>query len=61
MIVGTCNVDDYPEFPEEYDFNELPTLILFKDGKELGRITDPATKKDIIEFVDKLCDDKGSK
>lgn len=61
VIVGSCDVDDYPEFLTEYNFNVLPTLILFKDGKELGRMTDPAKKEDIIEFVDRLCDGKETK
>ena len=31
------DVDDNPEFAEEYQVSSIPCVILFKDGKEVAR------------------------
>ncbi len=38
LKVGKLNVDDYPELAMRYGVMGIPTLILFKDGREVVRI-----------------------
>ncbi|MBE6392247.1 MAG: thiol reductase thioredoxin [Lentisphaerae bacterium] len=37
LIIGKVNVDDNAELAAKYNITTLPTLILFKDGKEISR------------------------
>ena len=37
--VGKCDVDSNPGVPTEFGLMYIPTLIIFKDGKELKRFT----------------------
>ena len=37
-IVAKLNVDDNPETPTTYGIMGIPTLIYFKDGKEVDRV-----------------------
>jgi thioredoxin-like negative regulator of GroEL len=36
----------------EYDVTAVPTLILFKDGKELARQTGAMRKDDLVAWLD---------
>jgi thioredoxin 1 len=38
LTVAKLNVDDYPELQGQFGVFGLPTVVLFKDGKEVGRI-----------------------
>lgn len=38
MTVAKLNVDDHPELQGAFGVFGLPTIILFKDGKEVGRV-----------------------
>lgn len=35
--IAKINVDDNPDSSGEYDVMSIPTTILYKDGKEIGR------------------------
>jgi len=35
--VGKMNVDENPETPSKFGIMSIPTVILFKEGKEVGR------------------------
>lgn len=37
VIIGKVNVDDEPELARRYGVMSIPTVLLFKDGKELDR------------------------
>jgi len=39
LKVAKVNIDENPELPAKYDIMSIPTLMLFKDGKEIGRVT----------------------
>lgn len=39
MVVGKVNVDEAKELAQEYGVMSIPTVIIFKDGKEAERIT----------------------
>jgi thioredoxin 1 len=37
VLVTKLNVDESPQMPQKYGIMSIPTTILFKDGKEVGR------------------------
>ena len=39
LTVATLNVDDHPRAAARYDVLALPTLILFRDGAPVARLT----------------------
>lgn len=45
--VAKINVDDYPELATELAVMNIPTLIFYKKGKELGRLVGVNTKENI--------------
>lgn len=38
LKVVKVNTDENPELPAKYNIMSIPTLILFKDGKEVNRV-----------------------
>ena len=47
------NVDEHGELAQKYGVMSIPTLILFKDGKEIDKSIGFMPKEDIIEFINK--------
>jgi thioredoxin 1 len=52
--VGKLNVDDYRALAQEYRISNIPTMILFKDGKEVTRIVGVKNKEYILQEIDKV-------
>lgn len=50
--VGKLNVDESPEVALEYQIRSIPTMIIFKDGKEVGKIVGVVHKQDITDALD---------
>ena len=48
ITVGKVNVDDENALAMKYDVMSIPTLIVFKDGKEAARIVGARPKADIL-------------
>lgn len=46
------NVDDEPGLAGEYGVMSIPTLVLFKNGREAGRIVGLHAKEKIAELLD---------
>ena len=46
-------IDANKNFPlaKRYNFRLVPTLIVFRDGKEVKRITQPSTKSEILSLI----------
>ena len=38
LTVGRVDVDDSPEIAARFGIDSIPTLIVFKDGKEIDRL-----------------------
>lgn len=36
--IGRANVDECKDFAEKYHVENLPTLLIFKNGEEVGRV-----------------------
>lgn len=49
--VAKLNIDDFPEIAEKEGVEVIPTLILYRDGKALGRIVAPDSKGKIDDFI----------
>lgn len=50
--VGKVDVDANEELAAEYKTMSIPTLIVFKDGKEANRSVGVVPKQKILELVD---------
>ena len=53
VIVGKLNIDDYTEFAIGLGVMSIPTLILFKDGEEAGRMIGVQPKQAILDMIDR--------
>jgi thioredoxin 1 len=51
--VVKLNVDDNPSVSQRYGIKGIPTLILFKNGKEEERIVGATGKEAIARLIDK--------
>ena len=53
VIVGKLNIDDYTEFAIGLGVMSIPTLILFKDGEEDGRLVGVQPKHAILNMIER--------
>jgi len=51
--VVKLNVDDNPSTAQRYGIKGIPTLILFRDGKEVERLVGATPKESIVKMIDK--------
>ena len=47
------DVDKNPNSPQKYGVMSIPTTILFKDGKEIGRQVGFAGKQKFVDILDR--------
>ena len=45
------NVEDFPQIAQEYGVMNIPTMIVFKQGEEAGRITGLMPKEEIKKKI----------
>ena len=48
-VVAKMNTDENPQTPSDYAILGIPTLILFKDGREVDRVVGYAPRKTLEE------------
>ncbi len=53
LIVGKVNVDEEGALAGQFGVQSIPTVILFKDGKELGRQVGFAGKGGYVQLLSK--------
>ncbi|MBP2626341.1 MAG: thioredoxin [Firmicutes bacterium] len=53
-IVAKVNVDEQQQLANNYTVMSIPTLLLFKDGKEVDRIVGYRPRKDLMDAIDKV-------
>ena len=46
------NIDDHPETPSSLGIRSIPTLMLFKDGKQVSVITGAQPKSSIKTWIE---------
>ena len=51
LYVGKVNIAYEPELVEKYEVSSAPTLVFFKDGKEIQRLTGVQKKVDLEKFI----------
>lgn len=51
--VVKLNVDDNPATAQRYGIKGIPTLILFREGKEVERVVGATSKESITRMIDK--------
>ena len=51
ISVGKINVDESVGIAMEYNVVSIPTMIIFKDGKEASRIVGYTPKEEILEAL----------
>ncbi|MCK3683455.1 thioredoxin [Maribellus sp. YY47] len=50
--VGKVNVDHNQQLAQKYNVRNIPTMLIFIDGKEVGRIVGVKTKRAILKEVE---------
>jgi len=53
VTLGKLNVDENPLTAQKFGIRGIPTLILFKNGKEVSRIVGVTPKNDIQKEIEK--------
>lgn len=51
--IGKLNVDDHNEIATRYGIISIPTFILFKGGKESGKMVGSVSKAKLAELLSK--------
>lgn len=54
IIVGKVNVDENPQVAGKYGVMSIPTVILFKEGKEIRRKVGFESKESLVKLVSDL-------
>jgi thioredoxin 2 len=49
--VVKVNSDENPALSHQFGIKGIPTIILFRDGKEVDRLTGAASRESIIQFL----------
>ena len=53
MVFAKCNVDDNPETPGKYGIRSIPTLLIFRDGNLVDRITGMVNRSKLEDAINK--------
>jgi thioredoxin 1 len=53
VLIMKLNVDENPTMPQKYGVMSIPTTILFKNGKEIGRASGFSGKESFEELMKK--------
>ncbi|MBN2939313.1 MAG: thioredoxin [Collinsella sp.] len=51
IAVAKCNVDENEELALKYGVMSIPTLIIFRDGTEVGRLVGALPKEKLVEEI----------
>jgi thioredoxin 1 len=54
MKMSKLNVDDHPQVAGRFRVMNIPTLLLFKDGKEADRIVGVVPKEELTRRIDRV-------
>ena len=52
LKIGKLNVDESQETPSQFGVMNIPTMIVFKNGKEASRIVGAMSKTDLQKKID---------
>ena len=54
LKVGKLNVDDHPQVAAQFRVMNIPTLLLFKGGKEVDRIVGVVPREELTRRIDRV-------
>jgi thioredoxin 1 len=54
VYVGKVNIEQYQTLAQKYQIRNIPTMILFKDGKEVSRIIGIKSKQYILQQINNV-------
>jgi len=54
LTVAKVNIDKNPETPQKYGVRGIPTLILFKGGKQVATKVGALPKSKLLEWIDSV-------
>ncbi|NDV77357.1 thioredoxin [Dysgonomonas sp. 511] len=54
--IGKLNVENYKKFASDMGIEALPTIIVYKNGKEVQRIKGLVKKEELVRVVEKYSD-----
>ncbi|MDR1528758.1 MAG: thioredoxin [Puniceicoccales bacterium] len=54
VVIAKVNVDECQELAERFGVQSIPTIIFFKNGKEVNRTVGMKTKVDILSIINSL-------
>ncbi len=52
--VGKVNVEEYQALAQKYQIRNIPTMILFKNGKEVNRFVGVKNKEFLMQEINKI-------
>lgn len=52
LSLGKVNVDEERELAMQYGIQFIPTLVFFKGGNELGRVSGYKEKRELLSLID---------
>jgi len=53
-VVAKMNVDENKQTPTQFNINAIPTMIFFKNGKEIARVVGAGSKDEIKAKIDQM-------
>jgi thioredoxin 1 len=53
-VIAKLNVDENRQTPGQYSIHAIPTMIFFKNGKEVSRLVGAETKNAIKSKIDEM-------
>jgi thioredoxin 1 len=51
LVIAKINIDENPNVPGQFGVRSIPTMILFKDGKQVDQIVGNLPKDSIVSVV----------
>jgi|SRR5579871_4354225 len=51
--VGKLNIDENPSTAERFNVRSIPTVLIFKDGREIGRVVGAQPKSEIVSRLER--------
>jgi thioredoxin 1 len=52
--VGKVNVEEYQALAQKYQIRNIPTMILFRNGKEVNRFVGVKNKEFLLQEINKV-------
>jgi thioredoxin 1 len=52
-FVGKVNIEQYQSLAQKFNVRNIPTMILFRDGKEINRIVGVKNKEFLLQQIQK--------